>query len=162
MCMACSREPAEFKAGSPVPMILFIHGGPNAQDEHSFDFLRQWVAAKGYAELNVNYRGSTGRGQDYSKAIAADWGDKEVQDLLAGVDKAVAMGVADPSRLAVSGWSYGGILTDYTVASTDRFKAAISGAGVAAPMSFYGVDEYILQYDNELGPPWKNPSSISR
>jgi dipeptidyl aminopeptidase/acylaminoacyl peptidase len=149
-------RPANFKAGSPVPMILYIHGGPNGQDEHSFDFLRQWVATKGYAELNVNYRGGSGRGQDYSKAIAADWGDKEVQDLLAGVDKAIALGVADPDKLAVTGWSYGGILTDYTVASTDRFKAAISGAGVASPMSFYGVDQYILQYDNELGPPWKN------
>src|SRR5580658_7337701 len=149
-------RPADFKAGTPVPTILFIHGGPNGQDEHSFDFLRQWLATKGYAELNVNYRGSSGRGQDYSKAIAADWGDKEVQDLLAGVDKVVAMGVADPNRMAVTGWSYGGILTDYTVASTDRFKAAISGAGVASPMSFYGVDQYILQYDNELGPPWKN------
>jgi dipeptidyl aminopeptidase/acylaminoacyl peptidase len=149
-------RPADWKAGSPVPMILFIHGGPNGQDAHSFDFLRQFVAAHGYAELNVNYRGSSGRGQDYAKAIAADWGHKEVIDLLAGVDKAVAMGVADPNRLAVTGWSYGGILTDYTIASDPRFKAAISGAGVAAPMSFYGVDQYILQYDNELGPPWKN------
>jgi dipeptidyl aminopeptidase/acylaminoacyl peptidase len=149
-------KPSGFKEGSPVPMILFIHGGPNGQDEHSFDFMRQWAATKGYAELNVNYRGSSGRGQDYAKAIAADWGHFEVEDLLAGVDKAVALGVADPNRLAVTGWSYGGILTDYTVASTDRFKAAISGAGVAAPMSFYGADQYILQYDNELGPPWKN------
>jgi dipeptidyl aminopeptidase/acylaminoacyl peptidase len=149
-------RPTDFKAGSPVPMILFIHGGPNGQDSHSFDFLRQWLASKGYAELNVNYRGSSGRGQDYAKAIAADWGHYEVEDLLACVDKAVAMGVADPNRMAVTGWSYGGILTDYTVASTDRFKAGISGAGVAAPMSFYGVDQYILQYDNELGPPWKN------
>ena len=149
-------KPAGFKPGSPVPMVLFIHGGPNGQDEHSFDFLRQWLAAKGYAELNVNYRGGSGRGQAYAKAIAGDWGHLEVQDLLAGVDKAVAMGVADPNRLAVTGWSYGGILTDYTTASTDRFKAAISGAGVAAPMSFYGVDQYILQYDNELGQPWKN------
>jgi dipeptidyl aminopeptidase/acylaminoacyl peptidase len=149
-------KPSGFKVGSPAPMILFIHGGPNGQDEHNFDFLRQWVATKGYAELNVNYRGSSGRGQDFSKAIAADWGHFEVEDLLAGVDKAVALGVADPNRLAVTGWSYGGILTDYTVASTDRFKAGISGAGVAAPMSFYGADQYILQYDNELGPPWKN------
>ncbi|MGA8090786.1 MAG: S9 family peptidase [Terracidiphilus sp.] len=150
-------RPAEIKAGTPVPMILFIHGGPNGQDAHTFDFLRQWLATKGYAELNVNYRGSSGRGQDYAKAIAGDWGHFEVEDLLACVDKAVALGVADPNRLAVTGWSYGGILTDYTVASTDRFKAGISGAGVAAPMSFYGVDQYILQYDNELGPPWKNP-----
>ncbi|MGB6192958.1 MAG: S9 family peptidase [Terracidiphilus sp.] len=149
-------KPADFKAGTPAPMILFIHGGPNGQDEHSFDFLRQWLATKGYAELNVNYRGSSGRGQAYSQAIAADWGHYEVEDLLAGVDKAVALGVADPNRLAVTGWSYGGILTDYSVASTDRFKAGISGAGVAAPMSFYGVDQYILQYDNEIGQPWKN------
>jgi dipeptidyl aminopeptidase/acylaminoacyl peptidase len=153
---ALLTKPADFKAGSPVPMILFIHGGPNGQDEHTFDFLRQWLATKGYAELNVNYRGGSGRGQDYAKVIAGDWGHFEVMDLLAGVDKAVALGVADPNRLAVTGWSYGGILTDYTVASTDRFKAAISGAGVAAPMSFYGVDQYVLQYDNELGPPWKN------
>jgi dipeptidyl aminopeptidase/acylaminoacyl peptidase len=150
-------RPANFKAGTPVPTILYIHGGPNGQDQHSFDFQRQWLATKGYAELNVNYRGSSGRGQDYSKAIFADWGNKEVADLLAGVDKVVAMGVADPDKLAITGWSYGGILTDYTVASTDRFKAGISGAGVAAPMSFYGVDEYVLQYDYELGPPWKNP-----
>ena len=149
-------RPAGFKAGSPVPTILFIHGGPNGQDEHSFDFLRQWLAAKGYAELNVNYRGSSGRGQNYAKSIAGDWGHYEVEDLLAGVDKAVAMGVADPNRLCVTGWSYGGILTDYTVASTDRFKCGISGAGVANPLSFYGTDQYILQYDNELGPPWKN------
>ena len=67
-------RPADFKAGTPVPMILFIHGGPNGQDEHSFDFLRQWLATKGYAELNVNYRGSSGRGQDYAKAIAGGLG----------------------------------------------------------------------------------------
>ncbi len=148
--------PADFREGSPVPTILFIHGGPNGQDEHAFDFLRQWLAAKGYAELNVNYRGSSGRGQDYAKAIAGDWGDKEVIDLLAGVDKAVALGVADPNRLCVTGWSYGGILTDYTIASSSRFKCGISGAGTATPLSFYGVDQYILQYDNELGPPWKD------
>ncbi|HET7103816.1 MAG TPA: S9 family peptidase [Terracidiphilus sp.] len=149
-------RPSGFKAGSPVPMILFIHGGPNGQDDHSFDFLRQWLATKGYAELNVNYRGSSGRGQAYTKAIFANWGDLEVKDLLAGVDKAVAMGVADPNRLCLTGWSYGGILTDYTTASTDRFKCAISGAGVANTLAFYGVDQYILQYDNEIGPPWKS------
>ena len=150
-------KPAEWKKGSPVPMILYIHGGPNGQDAHGFDFLRQFAAAHGYAVLNVNYRGGSGRGQDYAKAIAADWGHLEVLDLLGAVDQAIAMGVADPNRLAVTGWSYGGILTDYTIASDPRFKAAISGAGVASPLSFYGTDQYILQYDYELGPPWKNP-----
>jgi dipeptidyl aminopeptidase/acylaminoacyl peptidase len=149
-------KPLEFKAGSPVPTILFIHGGPNGQDAHSFDFLRQWLASKGYAELQINYRGSSGRGQDYSKAIAGDWGHKEVLDIQAAVDKVIAMGVADPNRLCVTGWSYGGILTDYMIASDSRFKCAISGAGVANPLTFYGVDQYILQYDNELGKPWQN------
>jgi dipeptidyl aminopeptidase/acylaminoacyl peptidase len=149
-------RPESFKPGSPVPMVLYIHGGPNGQDEHGFNFMRQWLAANGYAELNVNYRGSSGRGQAYAKSIFADWGHLEVQDLMAGVDKAVAMGVADPNRLAVTGWSYGGILTDYSVASTNRFKCGISGAGVANVLSFYGFDEYILQYDLELGQPWSH------
>lgn len=146
-------KPADAKG--PVPTILFIHGGPNGQDAHTFDFLRQWLAANGFAELNINYRGGSGRGQDYAKIISADWGHYEVEDLMAGVDKAVAMGVADPNRMCVTGWSYGGILTDYTIASTNRFKCAISGAGTAFTVSFYGVDQYIQQYDNEIGPPWK-------
>jgi dipeptidyl aminopeptidase/acylaminoacyl peptidase len=153
---ALITKPADWKQGSPVPTILFIHGGPNGQDAHTFDFLRQWLAGKGYAELNVNYRGGSGRGQAYAKAIAADWGHYEVEDVEAGVDKAVSLGIADPNRMCVTGWSYGGIMTDYMIASTDRFKCAISGAGTANTMSFYGVDQYILQYDNELGPPWKD------
>jgi len=148
-------KPLNYKAGDKVPTILFIHGGPNGQDAHSFAFERQWFAAHGYAEINVNYRGSSGRGQAYAQAIFADWGHLEVMDLLGAVDEVVKMGVADPARLGIGGWSYGGILTDYTTASDNRFKAAISGAGSAAPLSFYGNDQYILQYDNELGVPWK-------
>jgi dipeptidyl aminopeptidase/acylaminoacyl peptidase len=152
-------KPIGYKAGDPsqkpVPTILFIHGGPNGQDAHSFAFERQWFAAHGYAEINVNYRGSSGRGQAYAQAIFADWGHLEVMDLLGAVDEVVKMGVADPAHLGIGGWSYGGILTDYTTASDNRFKAAISGAGSAAPLSFYGTDQYILQYDNELGVPWK-------
>ncbi|MFC5860918.1 S9 family peptidase [Acidicapsa dinghuensis] len=148
--------PLGYKPGEKVPMILFIHGGPNGQDAHSFSFDRQWFVANGYAFLNVNYRGSAGRGQDYAKAIFADWGHLEVMDLLGAVDQVVSMGVADPNKLGIGGWSYGGILTDYTTASTDRFKGASSGAGMAAPLSFFGVDEYIKQYAYELGVPWKN------
>jgi len=148
-------KPLGYKAGDKVPTILFIHGGPNGQDAHSFAFERQWFAAHGYAEINVNYRGSSGRGQAYAQSIFADWGHLEVIDLLGAVDEVIKMGVADPNKLGIGGWSYGGILTDYTTASDNRFKAAISGAGSAAPLSFYGNDQYILQYDNELGVPWK-------
>jgi len=143
-------------AGVKVPMLLFIHGGPTAQDAHGFDPERQLFAAHGYAVLNVNYRGSTGRGHAYSEAINADWGHKEVIDLLAMVDAAVATGNVDPDKLVIGGWSYGGILTDYSIASTTRFKAASSGAGMGNLLGFYGIDQYILQYENELSPPWKN------
>ena len=149
-------RPLGYKAGDKVPTILFIHGGPNGQDAHSFAFERQFFAAHGYAEINVNYRGSSGRGQAYAQSIFADWGHFEVVDLLGAVDQVVKMGVADPNMLGIGGWSYGGILTDYTTATDGRFKAAISGAGSAAPLSFYGSDQYILQYDLELGVPWKN------
>jgi dipeptidyl aminopeptidase/acylaminoacyl peptidase len=149
--------PIGYIAGNKHPMLLLIHGGPNGQDAHSFVPQRQLFAGRGYAVLNVNYRGSHGRGKAYQQAIFADWGQKEIVDLLASVDETVKQGVADPDRLGIGGWSYGGILTDYTIATTTRFKAAISGAGTANPLGFYGVDQYILQYDNELGPPWKNP-----
>ena len=81
---------------------------------------------------------------------------KEVEDLLAGVDYAIAQGIADPQRLGVGGWSYGGILTDYIIASDARFKAAISGAGSGNQTGTYGTDEYIVQYNAELGPPWQD------
>jgi dipeptidyl aminopeptidase/acylaminoacyl peptidase len=149
--------PLNAQAGAKPPMLLFIHGGPNGQDNHGFNLHRQLFAAHGYAELNVNYRGSSGRGNAYQKVIAADWGDHEIQDLLATVDEVVKEGLVDPDRMGVGGWSYGGILTDYTIASTTRFKAASSGAGMGNPAGLYGIDEYILQYDNELGPPWKDP-----
>ncbi|MES2516986.1 MAG: S9 family peptidase [Bacteroidota bacterium] len=142
--------------GAKLPTILFIHGGPVAQDEFNFDMSRQMLAAAGYNVVAVNYRGSNGRGLDFCKIISADWGNKEVLDILGATDYVVQNGIADPEKLGIGGWSYGGILTDYTIASDTRFKAASSGAGVAMVSSLYGVDQYILQYDNELGAPWKN------
>jgi dipeptidyl aminopeptidase/acylaminoacyl peptidase len=142
--------------GKKWPLILFIHGGPVGQDEYTFDATRQTLAAAGYAVAGVNYRGSNGRGLDYCKAIFADWGNKEVKDLLGAVDHLEKMGVADPNHLGIGGWSYGGILTDYTIASDTRFKAAASGAGSALQLSVYGSDQYVLQYENEIGVPWKN------
>ena len=145
-------------AGAPagrLPLVVFIHGGPNGQDAYRFDFERQLFAANGYAVLAVNYRGSNGRGSAYQKAIFADWGNKEVKDLLGAVDEAVRQGIADPERLGIGGWSYGGILTDYTIATTPRFKAAVSGAGSALQLAMYGTDQYIAQYDLEIGMPWK-------
>ncbi|GAB3507727.1 S9 family peptidase [Emticicia fontis] len=149
-------RPANTSKTEKLPTIFMIHGGPVAQDEFSFDLTRQMLSAAGYAVVAVNYRGSTGRGLDFCKAIWADWGNKEVIDILGAADYVVQNGIADPEKLGIGGWSYGGILTDYTIATDTRFKAASSGAGVAMISSLYGVDQYILQYENELGSPWKN------
>jgi dipeptidyl aminopeptidase/acylaminoacyl peptidase len=156
-------KPPSYVSGRRYPTVLWIHGGPNGGDEHSlvldgYQFEPQMFAAKGFVVLRVNYRGGSGRGGAYARAILADWGHKEVEDLLAGVDYLVARGIADKERLGVGGWSYGGILTDYTIASDRRFKAAISGAGSGNQLSTYGTDEYLLQYNNELAPPWKSTS----
>ena len=148
-------KPLGYTAGTKVPFLLRIHGGPNGQDAHTFSTERQFFAANGYAVMAVNYRGSAGRGEKFSRAIAADWGHYEVDDLEAGVDYAIRTGLADPDRLGVGGWSYGAILTDYLIASDTRFKAATSGAGTAFTVAFYGTDQYITQYDEEIGPPWK-------
>jgi dipeptidyl aminopeptidase/acylaminoacyl peptidase len=154
-------KPADYRAGRAYPTILWIHGGPNGQDSHGLtvdtyplELERQFLAAHGYVVLAVNYRGSSGRGAAFAQAIVADWGHKEVADLLGAVDYVVREKIADPHRLGVGGWSYGGILTDYIIASDTRFKAAISGAGSADQLAMYGADEYILQYNAELQPPW--------
>ena len=149
-------KPAGVPAGAKLPLILFIHGGPVGQDAFDFDLTRQILASGGFAVAAVNYRGSNGRGLSYSKAINADWGNKEVIDLHGAVDYLVKQGIADGDHLGVGGWSYGGILTDYLIASDTRFKAASSGAGTGFTLSLYGVDQYVNQYMNEIGAPWKS------
>lgn len=149
-------KPANAVAGAKLPLVLYIHGGPVAQDNFEFDIIAQTMASAGYAVAQVNYRGSDGRGLDYIRAIYSDWGNKEVMDILGAADYLVAQGIADANRIGMCGWSYGGILTDYTIASDTRIKAACSGAGSALQLSMYGYDQYITQYETELGVPWKN------
>jgi len=139
-----------------LPLVLFIHGGPVGQDDYSYNLTRDIYAAAGYAVACVNYRGSSGRGVDYTKAIYGDWGNKEVKDIIGAADYLIQQGIADSNRMAIAGWSYGGILTNYTIATDKRFKAAVSGAGSSLMLSFYGTDMYISQYEPELGKPWEN------
>ena len=153
---ALLTKPVGYRAGVRYPLLVRIHGGPTAQDAHAFNFERQLFAAHGYAVVNINYRGSSGRGAAFSEAIFADWGNLEVADVLAGVDYLVAQGIADPGRLGVGGWSYGGLMTNFLIASDTRFKAGISGAGSANRTSLYGHEQYVFLYDNEFGPPWKD------
>lgn len=139
-----------------LPLVLFIHGGPVAQDEFNFDVSRQILANAGFAVAAVNYRGSSGRGYGYSKAIYSDWGNKEVKDIIGAANYLIKQGIADSTKMGIGGWSYGGILTNYTIATDTRFKAAVSGAGSSFQFTMYGTDQYVKQYDDELGPPWRN------
>ncbi len=152
-------KPADFVPGKRYPTILRIHGGPVSQFQYEFDFQLQTLAGHGYVVVVANPRGSSGRGERYATAIYADWGNKDAQDVLAAVDYAVAQGVADPARLGVGGWSYGGILTNYVIAQDRRFKAAVSGAGASNILAGYGTDQYVREYEAELGVPWKTTAT---
>lgn len=149
-------KPLDYVSGRKYPTILRPHGGPVWAYYAEFDHLPQLYAANGYVVLFPNPRGSSGYGQKFAQAIWADWGNKDFQDDMAMVDYAIEQGIADPAKLAVGGWSYGGISTDFIIAQTNRFKAAISGAGSGFFASFYGHDEYQRDYETELGHPWEN------
>ncbi|HEY1249604.1 MAG TPA: S9 family peptidase [Thermoanaerobaculia bacterium] len=149
-------KPLDSVPGKAYPTILRIHGGPVGQFECAFEEEWQWFATNGYAVVAANPRGSSGKGEKFQAAIYADWGHVDVEDVVAAVDDAVAKGIADPNRLGIGGWSYGSMLTNYTIASTTRFKAATSGAGSSNALAEYGTDQYIREYEQELGTPWKN------
>ena len=155
-------KPLGYTAGQRYPTLFRIHGGPNSQDDFGFAFERQLFAAHGYVVIAPNYRGSNGRGRAWKNAIWGDWGNKEVVDVLAGADWAVQSGIADAQRLGIGGWSYGCITTDYAIAVDTRFRAATCGAGAANMISMYGSDQYIVQYENEIGKPWEDPQAWVR
>jgi dipeptidyl aminopeptidase/acylaminoacyl peptidase len=136
--------PVGYRAGRKVPLILNIHGGPAGVFQQSFIGGRgvyplATFAARGYAILRPNPRGSSGYGTEFRRANIKDWGGADFQDLMTGVDKVIEMGVADPERLGVMGWSYGGYMTSWIVTQTKRFKAASAGAPVTNLMSFNGT-----------------------
>jgi dipeptidyl aminopeptidase/acylaminoacyl peptidase len=150
-------KPAGYVSGTKYPTLLRIHGGPGCcQDSHAFNFERELFAANGYVVVAPNYRGSRGRGAAHQRAIAHDDHDKDVSDLLGAVDYVVRIGLADPDRLGIGGWSNGAILTDRIITVDHRFKAAISGAGTANPIANYGTDQYLPDSGDA---PWKNPQA---
>lgn len=155
-------KPADYVTGRAYPTILRLHGGPVYQFSNEWDFQSQLFAAHGYAVVAPNPRGSTGRGEAFQMAIYGDWGNLDVQDVLAAVDHVTALGIADSTRLGVGGWSYGGMLTTYVIASDPRFDAAISGAGIANILAGYGHDQYVREYEVELGRPWESTETWIR
>jgi len=150
-------KPPGFVAGTRYPAFLRIHGGPMMQYDFGFHLEAQLFAGAGYVVVMANPRGSAGYGQGFCTAIWQHWGERDFEDVMAAVDDAIARGYADPARLAVGGWSYGGMLTDHVITKTDRFKAAYTGASTALYIVNYGHDEYQLWWEYELGLPWENP-----
>jgi dipeptidyl aminopeptidase/acylaminoacyl peptidase len=134
-------RPPDAPAGEKMPAVLQIHGGPHMMYGWSFFFEFQLLAARGYAVVYTNPRGSTGYGRDFSRAVCNDWGGKDYVDILCGLDAAIARGGIDPDRLGVAGGSYGGYMTNWIVGHTDRFKAAVTMRCVSNLMVLFGASD---------------------
>jgi dipeptidyl aminopeptidase/acylaminoacyl peptidase len=136
--------PVSYRPGTRVPLLVVVHGGPTGVFTRSFignasPYPIAAFAARGYAVLRVNPRGSSGYGRDFRYANYRDWGGGDYRDIMSGVDRVIEMGIADPERLGIMGWSYGGYMTSWVITQTQRFKAASVGAGVTNLMSFTGT-----------------------
>ena len=150
-------RPIGYTKGTRVPLVLSIHGGPHGMYSPYFRFDFQLLASHGYAVLYTNPRGSDGYGQAFTDAIHEDWHTLPFADLMAFVDHVVEMGVADPEALGVKGGSYGGYMTNWIIGHTNRFKAAISHAGLSNMVSFSGTtDEQFFAEKEMAGVPWRS------
>jgi dipeptidyl aminopeptidase/acylaminoacyl peptidase len=128
------------QAHTPSPLVVLVHGGPTGRWSDTFEAWGQLLAARGYAVLYPNIRGSTGYGHAFVEMNRADWGGGDFKDVMAGVDWAIARGIADPNRLGIGGWSYGGYMAAWAVTQTTRFKASVSGAPVIDLASEFGTE----------------------
>jgi dipeptidyl aminopeptidase/acylaminoacyl peptidase len=137
-------EAAILKPQSPSsgrrPFVVLVHGGPTGRWTDTFEPWGQLLAARGYVVMYPNVRGSTGYGQKFVEMNRADWGGGDFKDVMAGVDWAIGQGLADPDRLGIGGWSYGGYMAAWAVTQTTRFKAAVSGAPVIDMASEFGTE----------------------
>lgn len=150
--------PPGYRKGKPLPLIVEPHGGPAGARTWGFYSTWQVLAGHGYAVLSPNFRGSAGYGQAFVAANEDDFGGGDFADLMAGVDALVEQGIADPRRLGIMGYSYGGYMTAWAIGQTDRFRAAVAGAGVTNLQSFYGTSD--IQWftrDYQRGRPWERP-----
>jgi dipeptidyl aminopeptidase/acylaminoacyl peptidase len=160
--------PVGYEPGQRVPLVLNVHGGPAGVFSQSFTgsasiYMIQTFAQQGYAVLRPNPRGSTGYGKEFRFANVRDWGFGDMDDLMAGVDRVIEMGVGDPDRLLLMGWSYGGYMTSFAVTRTDRFKAASMGAGLPNLVSMTtttDIQDYLVGHmDSEF---WEEYETYER
>lgn len=160
--------PANYVAGTKAPLILNIHGGPSGVFSESYVgagglYPIATFAAKGFAVLRPNPRGSTAYGAEFRNRVNQDWGGLDYKDIMLGVDHVIAMGVADAEKMCVMGWSYGGYMTAWTVTQTTRFRCAAMGAGITNHVSMYGTQDIPAVYEDYFGgPPWEQLSAYQR
>lgn len=155
------QRPPNFQAGTKYPLILNIHGGPHSAYGYVFDHEFQWMAAKGYVVLYPNPRGSTSYGQDFGNIIQFAYPGDDYKDLMTGVDEVLRRGWADPARMAVTGGSGGGVLTNWTIGHTDRFQAAASQRSIADWTDFwYTADFALFQPTWFRGAPWQEEADF--
>ena len=138
---AALLKPAGSNGKTKLPLIALIHGGPTGAWEDTVEVWGQLLASRGYAIFYPNIRGSIGYGQKFIEINRGDWGGGDFKDVMAGVDDLIARGLADPDKLAIGGWSYGGYMAEWAITQTARFKAAVSGAGLANLISEYGTEQ---------------------
>ncbi len=153
---SCQGEP------SGLPVIVSIHGGPMSYDAPGFRFDVQYWAGLGYLVLMVNYRGSTSYGEDFCRAIRGDWGPREHDDVMSGVEFLVKLGWADRQRLFCTGFSYGGIMTNWAVGHSEAFRAAVTEHGLWDYVAAFGTDDCHLWWQDDLGVPWQNETGYRR
>jgi len=151
--------PADYKAGQKYPFMVLPHGGPEANDTLGFDWFTRPFAGMGYVVLQPEYRGSTGYGSEFLNAIYQHFGDRAYRDVDSATDFAIAQGWADPQRLTMFGWSAGGFMTAWSVTQTNRYKAAIEGAGITDWLSFIWTSD-VQQFDYDARWPDKDPEAF--
>lgn len=150
------RPAGNTASSAPVPMVIYVHGGPHAQFSNALFHELQLYAAKGYALLFINPRGSVGYGEAFAQAVAAAWGEADTPDFMGAIDHAIALGGIDATRLGVTGGSYGGFITNWLLGHTDRFRAAATDRSICNMTSMAGTDDVALvSLHPELGTPWE-------
>jgi dipeptidyl aminopeptidase/acylaminoacyl peptidase len=157
---AALLKPQGSNGKSKLPLIALIHGGPTGRWSDSIDAWGQLLATHGYAVFYPNVRGSVGYGQRFAESNRGDWGGGDFKDVMAGVKDLADRGIADPNRLAIGGWSYGGYMAEWAITQTNEFKAAVSGAGMANLISEFGTEEHPADDEWFYGVPWEKPTGF--
>ena len=157
---AALLKPRDSAGKSALPLIALIHGGPTGRWTDSIETWGQLLAARGYAVFYPNIRGSVGYGQKFVESNRADWGGGDFKDVMAGVEDLVKRGIADPNRMGVGGWSYGGYMAEWAITQTNAFKAAVSGAGMANLISEFGTEDHPAGDEWFFGVPWEKPEGF--